>query len=1055
MNRFLKSGSFFLFLLILIGSIYAYQKPTPPPTETVPPAIAKQKKEAEALVNEGAWNEAILACKNIQEACLKLGLKQSAIDIYEELLSVVVLRDDIEQDAKIRALLDYRAKESNPLFTPIYYGAMAHFYSIAGEMDSVQYYYNQATKLYQNQNRPKLEANLNIIIALELFYLDDFLTAKTFLNRAEKILTSQLLPYNIDLPIIYNVQTLIFHGLGEFDKALKANLKSIELLEKDPDVAPSDLAYEYSNLAALYSTSSDYNNALVYYKKALELSPDDVTIQFNIASVHTHMGNNTQAKEGYLKSLSLLQQTKESNTEALGNYIDIYTNLSVCYRSEYLDSALYYIQEAEKINKTFPYRIAMTYNALGDIFSQQKDYVKAKFYYTLSAEKAKEAYGAKNVPLATAYQNLAITAKEENKLEEALAFCQKGLEALSIDFSDEKGKSNPKLENILYPKNLLTILTHKIIIINQLYDTASADIESSDVFASAKLATECLEQMNRGMKNMESKRHLLNTQAITLFERAIQLALDISEKTKDKTYLNEAFMLCERSKSMLMTDAMQESNAADLGGIPDSLLEQSNTLQELIAYAEKKRFDAHLANNLEAAKIQDNLIFGYKHELDILKHTFEKQYPKYYDIKYKSNVASIQDVQKTLDESTTFIEYFEGKETIYAFSINKTDAHTEIISKEKDYQTKIYEFQGVLTDMQRFFDKPAIVYNQFVKESHNFYNTLLKNSIIGQPKRLIIVPDGQLGYLPFDALLCKPVKNLDQKSKEADFTKLPYLINDYTISYNYSGSLLIAQQSQKNQIVNGDILALAPSYASANTPEWRGEREATLRKGLIELPGAAEEVSKLKTLFAGKFFIGAEANELLFKKEAPQHGVLHLAMHGLVDKTNPEFSGLAMTEDNNKKEDNFLYAYEIKQMSLKAGLVVLSACETGIGKYQRGEGVVSIGRGFMYAGAPALLMTLWSLNDQSGALIIESFYKNLSSGMQKDVAIREAKLGYLTQCSPTAAHPFLWAAFIQVGDYSAITVNTKSSWLLYMGGGLLALAAVALLGFRISKNNAA
>jgi CHAT domain-containing protein len=309
-----------------------------------------------------------------------------------------------------------------------------------------------------------------------------------------------------------------------------------------------------------------------------------------------------------------------------------------------------------------------------------------------------------------------------------------------------------------------------------------------------------------------------------------------------------------------------------------------------------------------------------------------------------------------------------------------------------------------------------------------------------------------LGYLPFEVLIKEPVTLLKQGTDiGADFSKLPYLIRDYKISYNYSGTLLMAQQAKKEHIINGNILALAPSYASAETPAWREKREVSLRKTLIELPGAVDEVTKLKELYNGQFYIGQQANETMFKDCAPKYGILHLAMHGLVDQKDPEYSGLALTEDQSKDEDNFLYAYEIKQLGLQAGLVVLSACETGVGKYQRGEGVVSIGRGFMYAGAPSLLMTLWSLNDQSGAAIVEQFYKNLSQGMEKDEAIRQAKLFYLDNYPAEYTHPFMWAAFVQVGDYSSIQINHKTNWNYYIIGAVVGLLVLLLSIFKTRK----
>jgi CHAT domain-containing protein len=506
---------------------------------------------------------------------------------------------------------------------------------------------------------------------------------------------------------------------------------------------------------------------------------------------------------------------------------------------------------------------------------------------------------------------------------------------------------------------------------------------------------------------------------------------------------------------MLMADVMQKVMASSLGGIPDSLLKKLDDLQEAFANAEKQRFEAKVSGNTEAKKEIEALVFDSKHRLNLLEHSLEAQYPKYATLKMKSLVASVSDIQGFLDSNTTFIEYFEGDSNIYAFVITKYDVSVKVIPKEKGFKFQVLNFQKSLMNMDAFSKQPGLVYNTFLQKSHYFYQKLVQKVIQeNKTERLLIIPDGLLSYLPFGVLLQEPVPFLKQGTNEGvDFTKLPYLIRDYTISYNYSGTMLMAQQAKKEQLSNGNILALAPSYTSTTSPNWREKRILNLRKVLVDLPGAVDEVSHLEDRYLGQFYYGQEANETLLKKEAPKYSILHLAMHGWVDQNNPEYSGLVLTENQVKEEDNILYSYEIKQLELQAELVVLSACETGIGKYQRGEGVVSIGRSFMYAGVPSLLMTLWNLNDYSGALIVDQFYKNLSAGMEKDEAIRQAKLYYLDYQAPKHAHPYMWAAFVQVGDYSKIQINHKSNWNYYIITAVVVLLVLLLYFFKITKKN--
>jgi CHAT domain-containing protein len=215
------------------------------------------------------------------------------------------------------------------------------------------------------------------------------------------------------------------------------------------------------------------------------------------------------------------------------------------------------------------------------------------------------------------------------------------------------------------------------------------------------------------------------------------------------------------------------------------------------------------------------------------------------------------------------------------------------------------------------------------------------------------------------------------------------------------------------------------------------------------LPGAIREVRFLQDHFSGEYLYKKAANEQAFKDAAPYFDIIHLAMHGLVDNQNPQFSSLVLDKDSLSEEDDILYAYEIQNLQLNPDLVVLSACETGVGKFQQGEGVLSIGRGFMYAGTSSLVMTLWGLNDYSGSEIIENYYQFLTKGMDKDEALKKAKLDYIQENSGLLSHPALWACYIQMGNTDPISIKPNlgdSKWKQYLG---ILIAGVFLsLGLR-------
>ena len=195
------------------------------------------------------------------------------------------------------------------------------------------------------------------------------------------------------------------------------------------------------------------------------------------------------------------------------------------------------------------------------------------------------------------------------------------------------------------------------------------------------------------------------------------------------------------------------------------------------------------------------------------------------------------------------------------------------------------------------------------------------------------------------------------------------------------------------------------------------------------------------------------ATEANFKKSSGNYTIIHLALHGLVNNKMPMKSGLVFTENGDTIEDNFLFAYELSNLNLNTNLLVLSACSTGDGSYQKGEGVLSLGRGFMYAGASSILTTLWQINDQSTQRIMQYFYQNLYEGMDKDLALKQAKISYMDEAKGVIGHPVFWAAYVLIGDTGTVAIYSKHAfWWWWIPLGVI---LVGVLGFFIRKKGVA
>ena len=291
---------------------------------------------------------------------------------------------------------------------------------------------------------------------------------------------------------------------------------------------------------------------------------------------------------------------------------------------------------------------------------------------------------------------------------------------------------------------------------------------------------------------------------------------------------------------------------------------------------------------------------------------------------------------------------------------------------------------------------------------------------------MIIVPDDVLGYLSFETLV-----NSNDTVAKSKFRDFDYLIQSHSVSYSYSGTLLF-QHLLKKKHHKTNYLAMAPNYD--NIENSSGDSFTSLRdieKYLIPLQYTMEEVKNIGDVFKGKSLLEKEATEANFKKYASDYRILHFAMHALINDEDPLASKLIFTLNNDTLEDGFLNTYEIYDLNLNADLAVLSACKTGVGKLSKGEGIMSLARGFLYAGVPGIVMTLWEVEDVSSVNIMDEFYRNLKEGFSKDIALRNSKLTYLNNADQLQSHPYFWAAFVQIGDNSPVTSSNLPKYLIY------------------------
>ncbi|MCH2044746.1 MAG: CHAT domain-containing protein, partial [Saprospiraceae bacterium] len=501
-----------------------------------------------------------------------------------------------------------------------------------------------------------------------------------------------------------------------------------------------------------------------------------------------------------------------------------------------------------------------------------------------------------------------------------------------------------------------------------------------------------------------------------------------------------AFMAAERNKSVLLLQAVSTTKNYSFGDLPDSVAMQERFLKE-----EYSGLSAALLEDRpeEEKKQMTAALTELNVEINRFRLMLEEDYPKYNKLKQASISVEPKEVQQLLEDKMALLEYVVGDSSTYIFYIDQENVELKEVKINFDTLTqKIRKLYQQLSNYNFTSTTPEKDYWEYASTAYWFYQKLLLPVLEDKEgiEHLVIIPDGELGHLPFEVFLTQ----LDSTRKY--YNKLDYLLKKYKISYNYSAGLWIENYKVEEKIGNGEILGIAANYKITLDSSKKHNRlpaHVRLRELLRPLPAARREVETLQKKFQGDFFFDKSASERLFKEKAAQYSVLHLAMHGLLNTQQPILSSMAFSEDSDSLENNFLQAHEISKMKLNAQLIVLSACETGYGRFEKGNGIASLARAFMYAGAPSTVVSLWAVNDNSTALVMEYFYEGLASGLDKATALQQAKLKYIESTEKHNAHPSFWSPFVQIGNHQPIKITNKNSGEYTWGIGL---GALLLLG---------
>jgi CHAT domain-containing protein len=509
----------------------------------------------------------------------------------------------------------------------------------------------------------------------------------------------------------------------------------------------------------------------------------------------------------------------------------------------------------------------------------------------------------------------------------------------------------------------------------------------------------------RSQANVEddASKLLLMAAQQRLFSLALETTYADYSRSRSEQGLQRFFNLTETNRSVLLKNRLNAFAGLNFNGVPDSLIALE---QELRAGLQEDMDDP--------AAIADRI--AREAQFRQLLQLFERKYPRYYELRYGQHVPSLAEVrQRLLTPDRQLLVYARTKDHLFAVVIGRDSSSiTQLDAHDLGTLTHGLNRSIALRRTMEFTDQAYRLYQQVFAPVADRLTA----------DELLIVPDGELRTVNFELLLTDP--------GVADYTD-HLLIQRHTIAYLLSATTAIQFAGIARERSKG-LLALAPGFSDQVKAEYRSSVTDTSELDnrffrFVRQPFAVRTAQALGHAPSAQVLTGQAASEGRFRQEAGKYGVLYLGTHAEMDPSYPMYSRLVLSKGGagtKPDDDGYLHAYEIYELDLRAQLAVLTACESGAGKEEAGEGIRSLGASFAYAGCPSLVVALWNIDEKVSAGIITHFHELLAAGMPKHKALRQAKLDFLATAKDELVHPYYWAGLVLIGDVGPVVQDR--SW---------------------------
>jgi CHAT domain-containing protein/tetratricopeptide (TPR) repeat protein len=820
------------------------------------------------------------------------------------------------------------------------------------------------------------------------------------------------------------------------------------------------------NIGVTYARQGAYGEALEYYQRALKIAEETgdkigvaITL-INIGGIHKRHGSYDEAFQHIQRALRMREALgdKRGIAVALNDLGDVYAAQGL------YGKAIQYFQRALKMREEIADKrgIAVTFSNIGNVYAKQGFYREAVTYHQ-NALRLMEEIGYK-IGIAYTLSNIGNALGRQGSYPEALEYHERALKITEeLNAKARRGEVlnsigttylklheyHPAINTLQQALSLGEETKVPEIIWEARHGLAGGYEKLANPTVALKYyrsAIEEIEKVRARARFEEGKAEFLASK-FSVYEDLIRLLYQLEVETPGSGYAQEAFEYMEKAKARALLESLLEARLDSSLQVDAGLKQKEKGIFQKIAAVQSKLQKG--VPGAESKKLFDELD-NLEEEHNTLKTEMRRANPKYAQLLYPEALDLERIRSALLDEETALLEYLLGKDHAFVFLVTSGGLFIKKLEASEELYERIDDYIKLLSsgNSKQFAGASAgkRLYKELVAP--------IAGQIPANVKRLIVLPDGKLYYLPFEALLRETGSGPR------------FLIEDYRISYAPSATVLA---DLLNQVRNppserkGEILAFAdPVYRLTGNSggekapiAYETVKSVHLDRGftLPPLPFTSEEIENIRKYTGGRsdFYQKERAREEAIKNlRLEDFKIIHFAVHGLLDDKVPARSALVLTLDDDPAEDGFLQAREVYNLKLSAELAVLSACQTGRGRLITGEGVLGLTRTFLYAGARSVLVSLWNINDQATARFMDYFYKYLSRGESKEESLRQAKLEMIDS---GYSHPRYWAAFVLIGDYaSPIKLTPQSMFSGFTVYLLLALPLIMALVFFILRS---